>query len=102
MDEANTGLYSELSDRMLSVKKKLDLLAANDMMVKVMLYMLVADRYGLAPKMNQATFGENFDLAKETLGPFMDELYALSTFFDKEAKEFGHIKSRRDGRPANF
>ena len=103
IDDANTGVYSELSDRMLMVKKKLDAMANNDTTIKLLLYLLVADRYNLSTKLTDSTgFGSKHDLSQESLGPFMDELYALSTFFDKESTEFSHIKSRRDGRPMNF
>jgi hypothetical protein len=78
-------------------------MANNDTTIKLLLYLLVADRYNLSTKLTDSTgFGSKHDLSQESLGPFMDELYALSTFFDKESTEFSHIKSRRDGRPMNF
>ena len=103
VSEADSGLYSDLSDRMLSFKKKLDQLAASDIVVKVMLYLLISDRYpAVASKLSGAEGFGRKDITEESLGPYMEELYRLSTFFEKEAKEFGHRVARRDGRPLGF
>ena len=99
INDANVGLYSDLSDRMLSVKRKLDLLAANDATIKLLLMLLVGDKFVM---LNDLQLAEMFKSNQKLDKAHSDLLEKLCDYYEGLSKEFARLRAMHTGRPYNF